>query len=96
MSMIARHSCTGGREAGENYWTVGRGGGDILLHSSTAALLDERMDLGGGRRQRRCPTTFQWVCNCAQCGKDGEHCRVVLHSSTVALLDERLMSTAGW
>ena len=50
--------------------------------SSTRALLDERMDLGGGRRQRRYPPSFKWDRYCARCG-------------TVSLLDERLTITAG-
>ena len=46
------HGGTAAREAGEHRLTVGRGGdGKVLLHSSTAALLDERMDLGGGQRR---------------------------------------------
>ena len=49
--------------------------------SSTRALLDERMDLGGGRRQRRYPPSFKWGRYCARCG-------------TVSLLDERLTITA--
>ena len=50
--------------------------------SSTRALLDERMDLGGGRRQRRYLPSFKWDRYCARCG-------------TVSLLDERLTITAG-
>jgi hypothetical protein len=47
------HGSTAAREAGEHRWTVGRGGdGKVLLHSSTAAMLDERMDLGGGQRRQ--------------------------------------------
>ena len=96
-----RHCCTTGREASEHRWTVGRGGDNVLLHSGTAALLDERMNLGGGKRRRRCPPSFKWVCNCARCGtagregKDGEHCKAHLHLNTAVLLDERMNLCGG-
>ena len=53
------------RLSGPEIAHAGREGKDgvhcnVHLHSSTAALLDERIDMGGGQRRRRCPTTFQW------------------------------------
>ena len=36
-----RHCCTTGREASEQRWTVGRGGDNVLLRSSTAGWMRE-------------------------------------------------------
>jgi hypothetical protein len=52
------------RSSGPEIAHAGREGKDgehcnVHLHSSTAALLDEIMNMGG-RRQRRCPPLFQW------------------------------------
>ena len=91
-----RHCCTTGREASEDRWTVGRGGDNVLLHSSTAVLLDERMNLGGGKRRRRCPPSFKWGPKLRTLDEKVRMASTAMSSSTRALLDERLTSTAGW